>query len=98
MRLFVALALIPALGGCAILERIGVPFTLSSRSAFELQQSCEAPFRGPSDWLACRRAKERRVAERFQTETFDGYDAVIIDGEMAVDSKGNVIVFDYPSF
>ena len=98
MRLIMALALVPALGGCAVLERIGLPFALSSKSAYEIARSCQQPARGPSEWHACQRAKERRVAQRYAEESFDGYDAVIIDGEMAVDSAGNVIVFDYPAF
>lgn len=98
MRFIAALALVPALSGCAVLERIGIAFDLNARSAYELQRSCQRAPRGPSEWHACTQAKHRRVAERFAEETFIGYDAIIVDGEMAVDSEGNVIVFDYPAF
>ena len=97
MRLVMALGLIPALSGCSWIERV-LPFDLTPQSVFELQKSCQGPARGPSDWQACQNAKASRVAERFSEESFEGYDAVIIDGEMAVDSEGNVIVFDYPAY
>lgn len=97
MRLITALALVPALGGCAVIDRV-TSFVLNDRSAFELQQACQREPRGPSEWRACQGAKAARVAQRYEEETFDGYDVIIVDGEMAVDAQGNVIVFDYPTY